>query len=956
MIIKDLKELAPNYTIFDNTIVEIRSNLSLRDIFIKLKNGEDLGKDVLIQSYVIAKDDKAAIPTLLTLADTNDEQASTRPIMEAGAGEYILRRSQFPSQFYSRYVDSRTLQNERQAQHKAAMNKREKLFTDYEQFNFRQKGVEFKEVELDKSLILKEIALALHISPKIYLEDKPVEDLIRMSKNGDRLFREYEYATDRNKLPSFEEIENYEKITPYEKRLIDEFGANPRVLYNALLAVKNQNSGYTLNIRDVLEFEEVSYNSGFYISNTFVDIIKNRGNDSATKEVLEKAENAFKEAFHGHSPRILKEYMEGDVFVTGKKLKNYTDEDIKEAVKRFNQKNISVVAKYRSPILFALSNYLNYGAMRADVTELLASYIDKNSLNLMIKNGFPEWLKEHLDTKTTDMAKVLEYSFEDTKGPDFELEGDEIRGIIKNYDKNLSAKDLVTQITMKKAYDDARAMERKYHYKFEDNELAIKGRDIKVTDGDLEMYMLQKDDYENFTVGIDTHCCQRYGNAGETCVWKYTTDPFAGCVVIKKAGKVVAQAFTWTDEANDTIVFDNMEYANDNNINNYRNIIANWVNAIPYNNMHVGVGYNQHMIGWGKRIKEMVCLPTTLSKNHCYSDYHNDAVALKENGKNLLAIDKPLKVTRIPTFQADYDVLTDKKTAFVLNANGMSLKEKITFAKSFLKEQTPEIQKKAVELDGIAIKSIENPTVEVQKYIVKNWKKYVKYINNPSPEIAEMIIGEDPYKIVSINNPTEAMVCAAVSKDGSLIRYIQNPTKKEIDAALSQNGYAIRYIRQDLLTNDAVELALKTDPKLIALLNNPTPKMQMVAVKKDPNIIGLIHNPDKSVQREVVKMSPGLINDIKNPDYDAVKDAVKKNGMLIRNFERDFPNLIDVALENNPFAVCVLHSPTKEQVEYAVERNPKVAGMLQGNALRLYNQNRENMPVIEDDEYSIGFD
>jgi len=103
-------------------------------------------------------------------------------------------------------------------------------------------------------------------------------------------------------------------------------------------------------------------------------------------------------------------------------------------------------------------------------------------------------------------------------------------------------------------------------------------------------------------------------------------------------------------------------------------------------------------------------------------------------------------------------------------------------------------------------------------------------------------------------------------------------------------------------------------------------------------------------------MSPGLINDIKNPDYDAVKDAVKKNGMLIRNFERDFPNLIDVALENNPFAVCVLHSPTKEQVEYAVEKNPKVAGMLQGNALRLYNQNRENMPVIEDDEYSIGFD
>ena len=249
--------------------------------------------------------------------------------------------------------------------------------------------------------------------------------------------------------------------------------------------------------------------------------------------------------------------------------------------------------------------------------------------------------------------------------------------------------------------DEARSFEQAYHYHFSDNCIAIRGKEICVTSGPLKMYMLSADDYRNFAVGDWTSCCQHWGGAGESCCWKYTSDPFAACVVIEKNGKVVGQAFVFTDEIKDTFVFDNMEFANDSDVANFKNIISTYVEALPYSNVHLGAGYTvAELLSMGKSISQakatMAGMPTTTgnlkeqqpsvyhshngyaaqmidshpenypARCDVYSDYHPNARVFKKDGAMYLT-----KGTGVITYgevePTPWDALRDSPAKFVLN-------------------------------------------------------------------------------------------------------------------------------------------------------------------------------------------------------------------------------------------------------------------------------------------------
>lgn len=664
--------------------------------------------------------------------------------------------------------------------------------------------------------------------------------------------------------------------------------------------------------------------------------------------MLQKAEDIFKELYHGHAPRVLAEYMYAQLAAKGIKPQDATEAQIREIAEKFDQRNIQLIAKYKNTALFAMADKLKFGEMRTDHIQVIATYADKIRIKKLIDKKFPEWYMEHKDTNTSDLVQLFENQYK-----------------ISAYTKSLNARQIIVRENNKRGMEDCAKFERNYHIKFSENELAIRGRNIVAESGNMKMYMLPKDDYRNFTVGYDTNCCQHYGNAGESCVYKAVTDPFAGTVVIEKNHKILAQAFVWTDEAKDTFVFDNMEFANDGQVASYMSIIAGYCEALPYKNIHMGMGYNTLGNGIGKPINndEEAQLPTTIAWNpnrtswahdskDVYSDYHvrdggNKARVLKRNGRTFINKTTGVRITAGADEPTRWDLLARPETAFMLNDYHSTIDERLRFANLLHGNPDLQTQMEAVQKDPKLIGVIANPLPEVQVFAVEQDRSVAHLIQNPCDEVQVILIGDDPNYIRNVTAPSESVCIGVLQKNGLLLEDIMKkvrsgeipmPGRQVFETAVNQNGYAIRQVPMEFQTENLQLLAVASSPKVVSLLVNPTEAVQKTALDASPDVIGLMEAPTPEIQTYAIEKDPSLINSIENPCYEAVKLSVEKNGLNIRNYQNTYPELRAIAISQNPFIVSngTLKNVSDEEYLQAARINRNVIRKLSHSNPELY--------------------
>lgn len=640
-------------------------------------------------------------------------------------------------------------------------------------------------------------------------------------------------------------------------------------------------------------------------------------------ECIRKADEIFKTVFP-RSPQVLNTYMVAQGFATGNPVYMMTSAQMTDIANHFDVDNVKKIRPYDNLTLYALADkrYFNFREMQDKHIEALAMFVEPKNLHSLISKGFVDWYKAHPNTNLTDFITLLSYQEK-----------------IRRFDITKDAKQLVLEIQQEKGISDCRKMEEKYGYHFSDNELAIRGRHVVAKQGKLKMYMLPADDYRNFTVGYDTTCCQHYGDAGESCVYKLTTDPFAGVVVIEKNGKILGQGFVWTDEEKDTLVFDNVEFANDNDdanrIAEFNDIFTAWAQAMPYKNIHIGIGYNPGMRAWGKSITSAVQMPTTLSDRYIYSDYHSDARSIKKDGQMQISVKHSQPVVTVePDEPTRWDALTNPAVSFLLRDCHSSIEDRLRFAEEFRNNPDEAMQMQAVSRNLEAIAAIENPLPAVQLYVVRKNPKLAEKIANPCEEVQELLIRNDPNYIRHIQNPSETMMRIAIAANGHLIEAIQNPTEEICIMAVSANGHAILKIKPELRTENVMLAAVGQDAKVASLLPNASIRVLKAAIDKDPKVIAVFHNPSKEVQLYAVDKDPTVINHIKNPDYDAISRAVRANGLLIRNFQYQYPHLRMTAIQQNGFAINCLKNPTEEEYVAAVMQNSGVLASIRNPELR----------------------
>lgn len=122
----------------------------------------------------------------------------------------------------------------------------------------------------------------------------------------------------------------------------------------------------------------------------------------------------------------------------------------------------------------------------------------------------------------------------------------------------------------------------------------LKGTSVRL--GREKAGIMAWDDIRQFFLGDYTHCCQTFGEAGETSMLFGLYSKHSGFFSIERDRKVLAQAWVW-EAKNDTLVLDNIELADCREVDQFTNILYKWVESSPYRNIQLGLGYSDMTLG-----------------------------------------------------------------------------------------------------------------------------------------------------------------------------------------------------------------------------------------------------------------------------------------------------------------------------------------------------------------------
>lgn len=930
MIVYNQDRIRGHYLTGDHVILEINSTKKLEELLQMLLDGQEINTVAAVNGVIVRGTDKNAPHKTYGAHRVYKPDPADGAHGEQTVPNYYLIHDEEYDDDYDRFIPSGS-----SLPYMDEASKR--LFTQFEK---RLMGARDARLEFDSypvtdengTKILKEqLACAIGIMPVILnapeAQGKPVAELKKLSQQAeigyDHGIADYFSHDYPDLLPEYQTAEMLAKLSNPERALIADGLLNPALLTDYIFRKKEKYGKNTmLTEDDVARLVEEAVCTG---GNNHVDpngkqmsempLTGISVGENKLEALVEASTRLFTEKFH-FVPRVIREYCQACMLVHMPVKTHDIPEISEKLVEEFSRTSLSKVAGLKNMVLYAFSPLLNFAEVKEDHMQAIGTFYPEQLLCRLDRNGFVAYYRKYNDMSLGELTKLLRLY---RNNPELVFE------------QERSPKEIISRMENKRGVEDCERFERHYGYSFKDNDIAIRGRNIMAADGQMRMYMLPPDDYRNFTTGYDTNCCQHYGSAGESCVYKLTTDPFAANVVIERNGKILAQGFVWTDEGKDTLVFDNVEFADDRSVQQFNDLFAAWSAAMPYKNIHVGVGYNQGMQSWGRRITEgqKAVLPQTVSSRVCYSDYGSAARALKSDGRMNIHENKSIQIVQQPLTPSRYDEINRLGLTYLVST-GFSLTKMLEIAGKLqagtLAEEEYRDLFRAVGDKAALLDHMEHIPDNIQLWLMDTCpSSVVEQIKNPCEQVLVRQVEQNPAKIRLIANPTEDMQLAVVRKNGLLLSEIASPTDAVIYEAVRQNGVALTMVSPEKRTDALIMLAIRSWAKVIASIDHPTPQMIDAALEIEPGAVALIRGEiPVSCQMNLVNSHPSFVNDIPSPHPSVVRRAIELDGRLIRNYQSRYPELRMTAIRQNPFAIGALNRPTVEEIYCALAANPGV--------------------------------
>ena len=133
-----------------------------------------------------------------------------------------------------------------------------------------------------------------------------------------------------------------------------------------------------------------------------------------------------------------------------------------------------------------------------------------------------------------------------------------------------------------------------------------------------------------------------------------------------------------------------------------------------------------------------------------------------------------------------------------------------TFCKLYyVKNQTDEICKLAIQIDSCNLCYVENQTEELCKLAIRDHGCALEYIKEQTYELCKLAVQQDGYAIKYVKEPSDELCILAVKQNGCALMRIKNQTEKICTLAVQQDGYALEFVDEQFKTDKIRILALK---------------------------------------------------------------------------------------------------------------------------------------------------
>ena len=301
-------------------------------------------------------------------------------------------------------------------------------------------------------------------------------------------------------------------------------------------------------------------------------------NKTYQESSIDHAKEAFKEKFHGHYPKIIETialYADHNVYTIEDIVNKFDVSDMKNIIDKTDTWGEALTCMM-STDKSERASFLN-NPYQGVITKL---YVDAATLNEDERehvHAAAKWVMSHKSASNKLINDIEKY------------------GRYLNINETSTVAEINTQINNTLGLFEMQNIEKDYRdVNFSFSDLQYNLRHSSITVENRTARTLQKGEEALMVrLGYLTSCCQHLNGAGETAMMHGLINPNAGFWVIEdEKGQVIAQAEIWEKDKN-TIIFDNIEFANDRELKDIQKVLTSWVESSPYKNVIMGCGYNE---------------------------------------------------------------------------------------------------------------------------------------------------------------------------------------------------------------------------------------------------------------------------------------------------------------------------------------------------------------------------
>ena len=230
----------------------------------------------------------------------------------------------------------------------------------------------------------------------------------------------------------------------------------------------------------------------------------------------------------------------------------------------------------------------------------------------------------------------------------------------------------------------------------------------------------------------------------------------------------------------------------------------------------------------------------------------------------------------------------------------------------YIKKQTPELCRLAIQQDSVCIAYVKEQTPELCLEAVKDDGYNLKYVKEQTPEICLSAVKQEPLSLRFVNEQSPDVCIAAIKQNVEAFKYVKEQTPEICLELVRKDGWSLKHIKDQ--TREICLEAIKQDPLSIMHVKEQTPEICLAAVQQNGRTLHEVKEQTLQLCMEAVKEDGYALAYVKEQTPEMCLISVKQDGLNLQFVKEQTPEICKEAVNQNSEAVQFIKKIHQEQI------------------------------------------